>query len=241
MPAPNGSTFDGNAYTVPATTNPYRPGASDFNGNALSDDIKYPPTANQPNSALLNTLGAMCVVYGRMIPALRLSVTGGAAPFISQYVAAPDGPSLFGSATTWAASTVYALGAYVVPQTSTGYYYQATAVSGSHTSGTSPGIFAGITTIGQTVVDNSGANQITWTCVGVSTFSVYRVSAGKVQVTWPANTLPAAVTQPTAFLNGVLTTGHSYSIASSSITNGVEVDTMQDTAYADLSFSVEVW
>lgn len=66
------------------------------------------------------------------------------------------GPSQW---TTWAATTAYALGAYVVPTTpnATGFYYRATAVSGP-SSGAEPHwpiIF------GNTVVDGG----VTWTCM----------------------------------------------------------------------------
>ena len=242
MTAPGISTFNGNPRATPPVTTPYRPGSNDFEGSALVDDPKYTPIPGQmPTSALLNTMGAELVTVGRMIPVFRASITHGTAPFINQFVAAPDAPTVYGSATTWVASTAYALNSFIVPQTSTGYYYKATAIAGSGTSGVTPGIFAGITTIGAPVIDNAGGNQITWTCWGPSTFSVYRVSAGKVQITWPANTLPTPVTAPTAYLNGVLTGAHTYGISATAITNGVEIDTLYDGTYTDEDFTVEVW
>lgn len=77
------------------------------------------------------------------------------------------------TSSNWIASTTYTLGSYVVPQASptnyiNGYYYKATSVSGSGTSGTNPAIFNGVTTIGATVTDNPGANQVVWTCTGLS-------------------------------------------------------------------------
>lgn len=68
------------------------------------------------------------------------------------------------SGTTWAAATVYPVGSQVTPTTANGFYYRATAISGTGTSGGSQPVFP--TTIGTTVVDNSGPNQITWTCWG---------------------------------------------------------------------------
>lgn len=65
---------------------------------------------------------------------------------------------------TWQSGHVYAVGAYVVPPTPTGWYYKATAVSGTGTSGATPPAFpAGPN--GATVVDNAGPNQITWTAM----------------------------------------------------------------------------
>ena len=66
----------------------------------------------------------------------------------------------------WVTATVYALNAYIQPSAgnANGYFYQATAVAGTHTSGGTEPVWP--TVIGATVVDNSGANQITWTCIG---------------------------------------------------------------------------
>ena len=72
------------------------------------------------------------------------------------------------SFTAWIASHAYTVGSVVIPSnasaTQTGLYYVVTATSGTGTSGASPPAWP--TTIGNTVVDNSGANQITWTCTG---------------------------------------------------------------------------
>jgi hypothetical protein len=62
------------------------------------------------------------------------------------------------SATTWAAATVYASGAFVEPTTPTGRTYEATTVGSPATSGGSEPTWP--TTAGGTVVDNN----ITWTC-----------------------------------------------------------------------------
>ena len=63
----------------------------------------------------------------------------------------------------WVAATVYALGSFVVPTTAhaDGLIFKATAVSGSGTSGAVEPTWPGALT--DTVVDNAGANQITWT------------------------------------------------------------------------------
>jgi hypothetical protein len=45
-----------------------------------------------------------------------------------------------------------------------GLSYQAGPVAGSHTAATTPPAWP--TVIGQTVIDNPGANQVTWTCIG---------------------------------------------------------------------------
>jgi hypothetical protein len=73
------------------------------------------------------------------------------------------------AATSWLPSTVYPVGTYILPQTvnATGFYYKATAIAGTGTSSstTQP---TWPTVVGATVIDNPGANQITWTCVGLS-------------------------------------------------------------------------
>lgn len=62
---------------------------------------------------------------------------------------------------TWTAATAYAVNDTVIPSTPNGRIYRATAVSGTGTSaGTEP---TWPTTAAGTVVDNAGANQITWT------------------------------------------------------------------------------
>lgn len=76
----------------------------------------------------------------------------------------PSGFALSTSGAAWAATTVYAAGTFIVPDSPNGFYYKATSVSGSGTSGGSQPTFP--TTVGMTVIDNTGANQITWTCWG---------------------------------------------------------------------------
>ena len=71
----------------------------------------------------------------------------------------------------------------------------------------------------------------------IGTFTVTRVSAGNVQITWPANTFPPSVAQPKAYLNGS-TCGM---ITCSPITNGIQVYTFNTAGTAtDLSFTADV-
>lgn len=75
-----------------------------------------------------------------------------------------------------------------------------------------------------------------------STWTITRVGAGNVQITWPAGTFPPAVTAPTVSLNitGGLVATHNYSISAENITNGVQVTTQYDGTRTDLSFTVVV-
>ncbi len=77
-------------------------------------------------------------------------------------------PSTMGATSTglvWPTATAFAVGSYVHPTTANGFYYKNTAIAGTGTTAavTEP---TWPTTIGSTVVDNAGANQITWTCWG---------------------------------------------------------------------------
>lgn len=96
-----------------------------------------------------------------MVPAATDDTTGGPT--------STPGPNPLFSAATWTSGHAYALNSYVVPSgatNNTGYLMQATAVSGTGTSGgTQP---AWPTAVGGTVIDNPGANQITWTAVSRS-------------------------------------------------------------------------
>lgn len=62
----------------------------------------------------------------------------------------------------WATATAYALNTFRRPTVANGFRYKVTAVAGTGTSGASEPTWP--TTIGATVVDNAGANQLTWTC-----------------------------------------------------------------------------
>ena len=84
MPAPNGSTFDGNAQAVHPTTVGYRPGLSDFNGGALQDDPVNPPDPQtMPTSGLLNTLSAESVSYGKAVACAGIGINAGATPTVA--------------------------------------------------------------------------------------------------------------------------------------------------------------
>lgn len=62
----------------------------------------------------------------------------------------------------WAATTAYALNDRRRPVTRNGFRYKVTAIAGTGTSGGVEPTWP--TTIGATVIDNPGANQVTWTC-----------------------------------------------------------------------------
>ena len=64
--------------------------------------------------------------------------------------------------TAWAAATAYAVGIFRRPIVSNTLRYEVTAISGTGTSGAVEPVWP--TTVGSTIIDNPGANQITWTC-----------------------------------------------------------------------------
>ena len=70
----------------------------------------------------------------------------------------------------WLPSHAYTVGSIVIPNNQsaaqTGIYYVATAISGTGTSAASPPAWP--TTVGPSVIDNAGANQITWQAYGNS-------------------------------------------------------------------------
>lgn len=76
----------------------------------------------------------------------------------------PSGMTASVTGFAWVTATAYPVNSYVVPTVANGFYYKATAITGTGTSGASQPTWP--TTIGTTVVDNSGPNQITWTCWG---------------------------------------------------------------------------
>lgn len=105
-------------------------------------------------------------------------ITTGAAPtkihFCDTYQSAAYVAAEYGDGTfrhyylddpgAWAEATAYALNTFRRPTTANGFRYKVTAVAGSGTSAGSEPTWP--TTIGATVVDNAGANQLTWTCAG---------------------------------------------------------------------------
>lgn len=62
----------------------------------------------------------------------------------------------------WAPATAYTVGAFRRPTAANGFRYEATAIAGTGTSGGVEPVWPN--TIGATVIDNPGANQVTWTC-----------------------------------------------------------------------------
>lgn len=253
MPAPGTvSTFDGNPNTSPPVTSPYRPGTADFNGLSLQDDAVYPPDPTRMVVAnLANAWSAFAMVFGRLCQSLTISVAfAGVAgyPSLDSETASPTAvavPGTFpGTTAPWLASTSYALNSYVIPTVANGFYYQATSVSGTHTSGASEPTWP--TTIGLTVTDNAGANQIVWTCSGVTpgTITIARTNGGAahgdITITWPANTFPASLTKPKGATLNTNLGAHSYSIGVTAISNGMRVTTNQDTTPTDIPFTVEL-
>lgn len=63
----------------------------------------------------------------------------------------------------WQAAHAYIVGDQVIPEADADYYYEVTAKSGTGTSGATAPTWP--TTIGGTVIDNPGDNQLTWTCM----------------------------------------------------------------------------
>jgi phage tail sheath gpL-like len=100
--------------------------------------------------------------------------------FVDTSQAGSTGLSFTLSGSAWVTATVYPVNSYVVPTVGNGFYYKATAISGTGTSGASQPTWP--TTVGTTVIDNSGANQITWTCWGAidgaSSSNTYGVQLG---------------------------------------------------------------
>jgi hypothetical protein len=86
--------------------------------------------------------------------------------------------SLVPAFAVWQASHAYALHSVVIPNNAstsqTGYYYVATSVFGTGTSGSTPPSWPA--TIGSTVIDNAGGNEIVWTCEGFAGTLTYSQS-----------------------------------------------------------------
>lgn len=93
---------------------------------------------------------------------------------------------------TWSPGIVYAKGAVVLPTSTNGLAFTAVAVSGTGTSSNTQPTWP--TTPGATVVDNAGANQITWECnatdlnSGISTDELTMLQNGLlVEQIWTTN------------------------------------------------------
>lgn len=233
--SPGQSTFDGNP--VLGITAGYRPGLADANGAACQNDpTNLPDPQTEPAAECWNYYGAQHASHGKAVACAGFGINAGSSPTfqfwwtaaltqasnpfdIVRVAAGNYKISHSGAASTWAASTVYALNAYVVPNPGTGFFYKATSVSGSGTSGTSQPTFP--TTIGATVTDNAGGNQIVWTCVAAT------LPMGLPLAGWPK-----------PFLN-IVGGAHNYGIQATYITGGMQVTTQQDGTLTDLAFSAD--
>jgi len=92
MPAAGQSTFDGNPYTSPPITTPYRPGDPDFNGRSLVDSQVNPPDPGSMVTAnLLNGEAAEIIALRRLIHSATVSakyVAG--SPLVDSFAAGPS-------------------------------------------------------------------------------------------------------------------------------------------------------
>lgn len=89
MPAPNGSTFDGNANASPPTMVGYRPGLPDFNGAALTNDLASPPDpATMPVAEVWNTFAYLITSICKMIGVATFAVNAGASPTMASWFTA---------------------------------------------------------------------------------------------------------------------------------------------------------
>jgi hypothetical protein len=76
MTAPGVSTFD-----LPT---PRRPALADVGGGEKIDDAENPPDPQtMPYATEYNTFAHLLAAYGRIVSSVKLSIEGGAAPFIS--------------------------------------------------------------------------------------------------------------------------------------------------------------
>ena len=235
-PLPNETCPGVSTFDAPV---PHRPGNQDWNGNALQNATKPPNPGTHPTAALLNAMMQQLTAYGATSINARLSVTAGATPSFAGVTGAPTwvqtllaagfvltrnaagdysitwaGPS---GTTTWAASTAYTSGAFVVPTNASGFYYKCTT---SGTSGTSQPLFPLI--VGNTVTDGGAV----WTCWGT-------INAFPPPVAWPDANLNIA--------SPGMVASHNYEINVYPITNGVRVQTSEDGTFTDLNFSVNIF
>lgn len=75
--------------------------------------------------------------------------------------------SIYGFGTAWAANTAYTVNQLRRPTALNGFRYRVSSISGTGTSGASEPTWP--TTIGLTVTDNPGANQVVWECYSEET------------------------------------------------------------------------
>jgi hypothetical protein len=87
----------------------------------------------------------------------------------------------------WAPATSYPVGSRVTPTAThaSGFWFLATLISGTGTSGASDPNWPN--SVGSTVVDNAGANQIVWTCVGPTATALSFVPRGQSDTDTPGS------------------------------------------------------
>jgi hypothetical protein len=129
-------------------------------------------------SAILNyTIASRPAAFGTfslpILCVLGRHVDAGSSVPVYRPNAPPRTGLLFGSLLSWRPVTGFLLNSYVIPSspaTTTGSYFKATSISGIGQSGAvghEPN-WASAPNVGNTVVDNPGANQIVWTNMGRS-------------------------------------------------------------------------
>ena len=118
----------------------------------------------------------------------------------------------------WAAATAYAVGVFRRPTVANGLRYEVTAIVGTGTSGAAEPVWP--TTIGLTVIDNPGGNQITWTCR-----ALIGTSAG-AEPAWPT------VIGGTVVDNTVTWTASSFAIVDANCPNSKILAKLQQKIYA---------
>ena len=140
-------------------------------------------------TTLLNTLGDMSGLVLTLPANLQSSgptvqSTAGVALSIgSACFQGPDDrwyPAVGNIPAVWVANHAYAVGSLVRRVNNLqDFFFFASAIAGTGTSAavTEP---TWPTTIGNTVVDNAGANQITWTCIGTQSIVCRRIACGTI-------------------------------------------------------------
>lgn len=93
-----------------------------------------------------------------------------------------------GSNSPWVTATAYAVGQIRRPTTRNGFCYRVTAIAGTGTSGGAEPTWP--TYIGGTVIDNAGANQVTWACHYDQLPTLYTPVATGINLDAPAADAP---------------------------------------------------
>jgi hypothetical protein len=108
----------------------------------------------------------------------------------------------------WVASTAYAVAIFRRPIAANGFRYEVTAIAGTGTSSAAEPVWPKVP--GATIVDNAGANQITWTCralddIAANAFALMTFAAQTSQqadeTLGTGAALPAGYVLPVHFLN----------------------------------------